>query len=84
MGYLEDEVKHLRSVIDALDGRVKALESRQLIGGPKPATTEEIRMILIGPPGAGMFTFPKNTSRLRTTEPFSSFGTNFLGRQIAN
>ena len=68
MGYIEDEVKHLRDVIDALDGRVKALESRQLTGGSKAPTTEEIRMLLIGPPGAGT-SAPStiNTSRIRVS-----------------
>ena len=52
MGYLDDEVKRLQGVINSLEGRVKALEGKQL-GGPRKATTEEIRMLLIGPPGAG-------------------------------
>jgi adenylate kinase len=52
MGYLDDEVKRLQGVISSLEGRVRALEDRQW-GGQKK-TTEEIRMILIGPPGAGM------------------------------
>lgn len=68
MGYLDDEVKRLQSIIDALDGRVKALESRQLTGQSKPATREELRMILIGPPGAGTFWFQssKKTSKIQT------------------
>ena len=52
MGYLDDEVKRLQSVIHSLENRVQALEGRQL-GGPRKPTTEEIRMLLIGPPGAG-------------------------------
>ncbi len=50
MGFLDDEVRRLQSVVDKLEGRVKSLEKRQFGG---PVTTEEIRMILIGPPGAG-------------------------------
>ncbi|KAJ4306832.1 adenylate kinase [Collariella sp. IMI 366227] len=52
MGYIEDEVKRLQGTISSLESRVKALETRQLGGAPKK-TAEEIRMILIGPPGAG-------------------------------
>lgn len=52
MGYLDDEVKRLQGIISNIEGRVKALEERQFGGGQKK-TTEEIRMILIGPPGAG-------------------------------
>ncbi len=51
MGYLDDELKRLHTVIANLEGRVKSLETRHL--GGAPVSTEEIRMILIGPPGAG-------------------------------
>jgi adenylate kinase len=53
MGIIEDEVKRLQGVINRLEGRVQALEERQF-GGSQKKTAEEIRMILIGPPGAGM------------------------------
>lgn len=52
MGYLDDEVKRLQGIIANIEGRVKALEDRQS-GGGKKKTAEEIRMVLIGPPGAG-------------------------------
>jgi adenylate kinase len=52
MGYLEDEVKRLHTVLSGVEGRLKALEERQF-GGSSGKTAEEIRMILIGPPGAG-------------------------------
>lgn len=50
MGIIEDEVKGLQGKLDTLEARIKALETRQF--GEKP-TAEQIRMILIGPPGAG-------------------------------
>lgn len=53
MGYIEDEVKRLQGIVDKLDGRIQALEQRQF-GGSAPKTAEELRMLLIGPPGAGM------------------------------
>lgn len=52
MGYLEDEVKRLHTVLGDVEGRLKALEERQL-GKPASKTAEELRMVLIGPPGAG-------------------------------
>ena len=55
MGYIDDEVKRLQSVIDKLEHRVKGLETRQFGGS---LSTEAIRMILIGPPGAGKSWFP--------------------------
>lgn len=53
MGIIEDEVKALHAKLEAFETRVKALEARQF--GGKPLTGEQIRMILIGPPGAGQF-----------------------------
>lgn len=50
MGIIEDEVKGLQGKLDVLESRIKALETRQF--GEK-STAEQIRMILIGPPGAG-------------------------------
>lgn len=50
MGFVEDELKQLKDVISSLDSRIKRLEHRA--SGSSPST-EEIRMILIGPPGAG-------------------------------
>jgi hypothetical protein len=51
MGFVEDELKHLRDVISSLDSRIKQLE--QGATGAAPIGTESLRMILIGPPGAG-------------------------------
>lgn len=51
MGLIEDEVKGLQAKLDGLENRIKDLETRQF--GSKGSTAEQIRMILIGPPGAG-------------------------------
>ncbi len=56
MGFVEDELKQLKDVIGNLDSRIKSLEQRAT-GSSAPVSTEEIRMLLIGPPGAGQFTF---------------------------
>lgn len=52
MGFVEDELKQLKDVIGSLDSRIKNLEQRAT-GSPVAVSTEEIRMLLIGPPGAG-------------------------------
>ena len=50
MGFVEDELKHLKEVIGSLDSRIKQLEQRST---GTVSTTDEVRMIIMGPPGAG-------------------------------
>ncbi|OAA58870.1 adenylate kinase [Cordyceps fumosorosea ARSEF 2679] len=65
MGFVEDELKQLKDVIGNLDARIKSLEQRAT-GSVAPVSTEEIRMLLIGPPGAG-----KGTQAPKIKERFS-------------
>jgi adenylate kinase len=51
MGIIEDEVKRLTGVVEGLESRIKQLEQKSF--GSTTKSTEEIRMILMGPPGAG-------------------------------
>lgn len=51
MGIIEDEVKSLQGVVSNLESRIKKLEGRAT---GSSLSTDELRMILIGPPGAGM------------------------------
>lgn len=55
----DDQARELLDLVQRLDTRVKQLESKieSLQGGsPKPIpSSKEVRMILMGPPGAGMF-----------------------------
>jgi len=49
---VEEAVKKLTNTVESLESRIKALEDRAA-GGSGKLSTEEVRMILIGPPGAG-------------------------------
>jgi adenylate kinase len=52
----DDTVKSLQELVNQLESRVKELEDRlsHAAGGTKPTANEGVRMILMGPPGAGM------------------------------
>lgn len=50
------DVEGLQELVHKLEARVKQLEDKltHAGGGPKPAADSSVRMILMGPPGAGM------------------------------
>lgn len=56
----DDTVKSLHDLVNKLESRVKQLEDKlhQASGGAAPAPAESVRMILMGPPGAGEFKSP--------------------------
>jgi len=52
----EEELKYLKSLVDDLNAKIKQLEAKAkgaLTGKASPTPAEQLRMILIGPPGAG-------------------------------
>lgn len=55
MGALEDQVHGIQAVVDRLEARIKKLEEGKFGGVSHSKLNEDVRMILIGPPGAGMF-----------------------------
>ncbi len=52
----EDTVQSLHDLVNKLESRVKELEDKlsHAHGGTKHAPNEGVRMILMGPPGAGV------------------------------
>lgn len=53
----DDASQTLHDLVNKLESRVKELEDKlaHAAGGPAPSTSEGVRMILMGPPGAGMY-----------------------------
>lgn len=53
----DDASRTLHDLVNKLESRVKELEDKlaHAAGGPAPSTSESVRMILMGPPGAGMY-----------------------------
>lgn len=49
----EEAVSGLKNTINQLEAKVSELEGR-LANGGKPSVAEQMRIILMGPPGAGM------------------------------
>jgi adenylate kinase len=51
----DDTVQSLQDLVQKLESRVKELEDKlhHVSGGPKPSASEGVRMVLMGPPGAG-------------------------------
>lgn len=57
MGVIDNEFKRLQDVVTGLEDRVKRLEQRQSGDGQTKIPEDGVRMILIGPPGAGVYLF---------------------------
>jgi adenylate kinase len=51
----DDAVQSLQELVDKLESRVKQLEDKlhDAAGSPKSSSAGEVRMVLMGPPGAG-------------------------------
>jgi adenylate kinase len=60
----DDTVKSLQDLVNKLETRVKELEDKlgHAAAGTKHTTPEGVRMILMGPPGAGKQSFFLTTS----------------------
>lgn len=48
-----EELAYLKSLVDQLNDKIKSLEAKAKSPVSSPTPTEQLRMILVGPPGAG-------------------------------
>lgn len=60
MGVIDNEVQRLHDIVSKLEQRVEKLEERRS-GETKPA--DGVRMILMGPPGAGTLSLTSSGGR---------------------
>jgi len=51
MGAVDEQLVKLQGVVEGLEARIKRLEERKF--GDSALSSQDVRMILIGPPGAG-------------------------------
>ena len=56
MGAVDEQLAKLHSVVEGLEARIKRLEERKF--GDSTLSSQDVRMILIGPPGAGTHPLP--------------------------
>lgn len=49
----DQHVEDLKDLVHKLEARVRSLERRLEGGEKRPSVTDSMRLILIGPPGAG-------------------------------
>ena len=53
---VQDELEYLKSLVNQLNEKIHALEAKAKDAVTKPKTpAQQLRTILIGPPGAGRF-----------------------------
>lgn len=50
-----EELKYLKSLVDQLNDKIKSLEEKAKGAVSSKTPAEQLRMILVGPPGAGAF-----------------------------
>jgi hypothetical protein len=48
-----DELAYLKSLVGQLTDKIKDLEAKAAAKKPKPSPAQQLRTILVGPPGAG-------------------------------
>ena len=67
-----EELEYLKSLVSQLNEKIASLEAKSKAPAPKKTPAQQLRTILIGPPGAGTYTTVFSaTSRNRALTRFS-------------
>jgi adenylate kinase len=58
-----DELEYLKSLVAQLNEKINALEAKTQASAPK-TPAQQLRTILVGPPGAGAYPQPMNATQI--------------------
>lgn len=55
-----DELDYLKNLVNQLNGKIKSLEEKAKSAVKPKTPAQQLRTILVGPPGSGLLTFSRS------------------------